>query len=58
MPDIEIPTFRAAGPDPRTWIGPADAPQEFRTTGQRHDVRLLPLHKLFDRRYAVYWQVT
>jgi hypothetical protein len=35
-----------------------DRPQEFQTTGQRHDVRLLPLHKLFDRRYAVYWQVT
>jgi DUF1680 family protein len=58
IPDIEIPTFRAAGPHPSAWIKPADRPQEFRTTGQRHDVRLLPLHKLFDRRYAVYWQVT
>ena len=58
IPDIEIPTFRAAGPHPSAWIKPVDRPQEFQTTGQRHDVRLLPLHKLFDRRYAVYWQVT
>ena len=56
--DIEIPTFRAPGTDPSTWIRPAGTPQEFRTTGQRPDVRLLPLNKLFDRRYAVYWQVT
>jgi uncharacterized protein len=58
IPDIEIPTFRAAGPHPSEWIKPADTPQEFRTTRQSHHVRLLPLHKLFDRRYAVYWQVS
>jgi DUF1680 family protein len=58
VPDIEIPTFRAAGPDPSAWIKPAGRPQEFRTTGQKQDVMLLPLNRLFDRRYSVYWQVT
>ena len=57
VPEIEIPTFRA-GPEPSAWIKPADGPQTFRTTGQKLDVTLLPLNKLFDRRYAVYWQVT
>jgi hypothetical protein len=57
IPDLEIPTFRAAGPDPSSWIKPADGPQVFRTAGQKQDVTLRPLNKLFDRRYAVYWQV-
>jgi len=57
VPEIEIPTFRA-GPEPGAWIKPADRPQTFRTTGQKQDVTLMPLNKLFDRRYAVYWQVT
>jgi uncharacterized protein len=57
-PEIEIPTFHAAGPDPRTWIRPADGQQTFRTIGQKTDVTLIPLNKLFDRRYSVYWHVT
>jgi DUF1680 family protein len=56
--DIAIPTFRAVGPDPGSSIKPAGAPQVFRTTGQTQDVTLLPLNRLFDRRYSVYWQVT
>lgn len=54
---IDIPTFRAAGPDPSSWIKPTDKPQVFRTTGQQKDVTLVPLNSLFDRRYSVYWQV-
>jgi len=56
-PEVEIPTFRAAGADPSSWIKPADKPQAFRTTGQKQDVTLVPLNSLFDRRYAVYWHV-
>lgn len=56
--DIEIPTFRAAGSDPSSWIKPTGKPQVFRTTGQKRDVTLLPLNRLFDSRYSVYWQVT
>lgn len=58
IPDLEIPAFRAAGSDPSSWMRPADGPQVFRTTGQKQDVTLLPLNRLFDRRYSVYWQVT
>jgi uncharacterized protein len=57
VPDLTIPAFRAAGPDPRSWIRSTDKPQVFRTTGQKQDVTLLPLNTLFDRRYSVYWQV-
>jgi hypothetical protein len=57
VPAIDIPTFRA-GPEPGSWIKATDQPQTFRTTGQKQDVTLLPLNRLFDRRYAVYWQVT
>ena len=57
VPDLEIPTFRAAGPDPASWIKPTDKPQMFQTKGQKKDVTLVPLNSLFDRRYSVYWQV-
>jgi DUF1680 family protein len=58
VPAIEIPTFRALGADPSSWIKPAEGPLAFRTTGQRKDVTLVPLNSLFDRRYSVYWRVS
>lgn len=58
VPDLPIPTFRAAGSDPSSWIKPAGKPLTFRTTGQATDVTLVPLNSLFDRRYSVYWQVS
>ncbi len=58
VPEIEIPTFRAAGPDPASCIQATDQAHVFRTVGQRKDVTLVPLNRLFDRRYSVYWQVT
>ena len=30
---------------------------EFRTTGQPHDLTLVPFHTVFDERYAVYWKL-
>jgi hypothetical protein len=56
-PDLEIPTFRATAAEPGSWIKPANTPMTFRTTGQKRDVTLVPLYTIFDRRYAVYWQV-
>jgi len=53
---IDIPAFRATG-ERESWIKPADRPLTFRTTGQKQDVTLVPLNRLFDRRYAVYWRV-
>src|SRR5436190_887948 len=57
VPDLEIPTFRARGTDPSAWIKPAGEAHVFRTTGPQKDVTMVPLNTLFDRRYAVYWQV-
>ena len=57
VPDLAIPSFRAAGREPGAWIEPAGEPQTFRTTGQRRDVTLVALNTLLDRRYAVYWRV-
>jgi DUF1680 family protein len=55
---IAVPPLHAAGADPESWIKPADRPLAFRTTGQEKDVTLVPLNSIFDRRYAVYWQVS
>jgi uncharacterized protein len=57
VPDLEIPSFRASGSHPSSWIMAADEPLTFRTSGQRKDVTLVPLNRLYDRRYAVYWVV-
>jgi uncharacterized protein len=58
VPPIEVPTFKAAGPDAASWIKPGSAPLTFRTTGQAKDVTLVPLNSLFGKRYSVYWQVS
>jgi len=58
VPELEIPTFRAAGAHPSTWIKPTGQPLTFRTTGQKKDVTLVPFNSLFDRRYSVYWEVS
>jgi hypothetical protein len=55
-PPLSIPTFQAAA-ELDSWIKPAGKPLVFRTMGQKQDVTLAPLNSLFDRRYAVYWQV-
>jgi hypothetical protein len=57
-PPIEVPAFQTTGKGPDSWIKPADAPLTFRTAGQRKDVTLLPLNRIFDRRYSVYWEVS
>jgi hypothetical protein len=44
--------------DLSSWIRPLPGrPLAFRTAGQSRDVTLVPYHKLFDQRYAVYWRV-
>jgi DUF1680 family protein len=57
VPEIEIPSFRAAGADPSSWIKPSDKALAFRTSGQKKDVTLVPFNTLQDRRYSVYWRV-
>jgi DUF1680 family protein len=56
--DIDISGFRSNNDDPASWIKPADKPLTFRTSGQKQNVTLMPLNRVFDRRYSVYWQVS
>ena len=51
---ISVPSFKAA----EGWIRPADAPLTFRTVGQAQDVTMMPLNRIFGKRYSVYWQVS
>ena len=56
----KAPYFLAGVEDLDAWIKPVPGkPLTFRTegAGQPHDVTLVPYHKLFDQRYAVYWSV-
>jgi uncharacterized protein len=54
----EEPTFEAASSDTSSWIKPvAGQPLTFRTSGQAQDVTLVPLHRIFDEYYAIYFKV-
>lgn len=53
------PEFVAESSDPRSWIEPVPrAPLTFRTKGQSRDIPMLPLNRIVDQRYGVYWRVT
>ncbi|MDB4913978.1 MAG: hypothetical protein JWM95_1622 [Gemmatimonadetes bacterium] len=53
------PSFVARSSELSSWITPVPGrPLEFRTVGQATDVTLVPLHTLFDERYAVYFRIT
>ena len=53
------PEFVAESSDPRSWIEPVPrAPLGFRTKGQSRDISMLPLNRIVDQRYGVYWRVT
>lgn len=55
---IPAPELRAQGAEPSVWIHRvSQRALEFRTTGQARDVTLIPLHTIFDERYAVYWRL-
>ena len=54
---VAVPDLRASGPI-GNWIQPVQGrPLTFRTRGQSQDVTLIPLNRIFDQRYAVYWNV-
>jgi DUF1680 family protein len=55
---IAAPTIRAASADPSTWLQPAGRALEFRTVGQPSELTLVPLNRIFDERYAVYWKIS
>jgi len=54
------PTFVADADNLEAWIKPvAGKPLTFRTVnaGKPQDVTLIPYHKLFGQRYAIYWRI-
>jgi hypothetical protein len=56
----EAPHFLVDSNDLEDWIKPVPGePLRFQTrgAGRPRDVTLVPYHKLFDQRYAVYWHV-
>ena len=59
--DANPPTplaITARSSDPSSWIEPVlGRPLEFRTIGQQSVTTLLPLNRMFDERYVVYWKV-
>lgn len=55
---IAAPGFQVSSDELSSWIKPAANPLSFRTAGQARDIELVPFHKLFGERYAIYWRVT
>lgn len=55
-----VPALEVEGDDPAAWLKPvAGRPLTFRTDGigRPSDVTLTPFYKLFDERYAIYWEL-
>jgi DUF1680 family protein len=54
----QAPMFVVDSDHLNDWIKPVEGePLTFRTEGQTRDVTLVPYHRLFGERYAVYWRV-
>lgn len=52
------PLVLRSGGDPQSWLAPVPGRSlEFRTRGQQDDLTFVPLNRVFDERYAVYFQV-
>ncbi|MBB6091815.1 hypothetical protein HNQ60_000661 [Povalibacter uvarum] len=55
---VAAPAIVGGSDDPSNWLRPvAGRPLEFQATGQATPLTLVPLHRVFDERYAVYWKV-
>jgi hypothetical protein len=55
---IPAPDLRASSKGLNDWIQRTpDQPLTFRTTGQERNLTLIPLSRVFEERYAVYWRV-
>ena len=53
------PQIRASSDEVASWVAPvAGKPLEFQTKGQASSMTLVPLYRLFDERYVVYWNVS
>ena len=55
---LPAPPILASSADPSTWLTPVDGSAlEFRTRGQRQELALIPLNRILDERFAVYFKV-
>ncbi len=55
---VAVADIRADAKNSLGWIEPDPAaPLTFHTKGQQQNLSLIPLHRLFGQRYAVYWRV-
>jgi hypothetical protein len=55
---MPAPAIAAPREDVASWVRPvAGRPLAFRTVGQSTEIELIPLCRLFDERFAVYWKV-
>jgi hypothetical protein len=53
---VAAPAIRASSSDPASWLK-SSGPLEFRTVGQPNELTLVPLNRILDERYAVYWKL-
>jgi DUF1680 family protein len=54
---VAAPVIRADAGDPASWLkGVPGRPLEFRSRGQQTELSLIPLNRILDERYAVYWK--
>jgi len=55
---VAAPQIVAPAADPASWLAPVPGRAlEFRTLGQPTELTLVPLYRIMDERFAVYWQV-
>ncbi len=56
---LTVPQFQASSPNLDSWLKPVPGESlTFRTTGQKTDVTLVPLNRIPEERYSIYWTVT
>ena len=57
QPPVTMPEVQS-GEKPATWLKKiSGSGLEFQTVGQSEPTRLVPLYKLFNERYSIYWKV-
>jgi hypothetical protein len=55
---VLVPEIVAGPGDPASWLAPVPGRTlEFRTRGQPRELTLVPLYRVMDERFAVYWRV-
>lgn len=54
---VAAPVIHADADDPASWLKATPGrPLEFRSHGQERELSLIPLNRILDERYAVYWK--